>query len=258
LKETGTLKNFLIIGNGQISRHIQFYFNYKTITYSLWTRKDSFSQLIINLKESEYILIATSDKSIKSVFDSIKPFLLEKHRVIHFSGALYFKEILGIHPLMSFSSETAFRLKDYELIPLVIEKTTDASVKNILKENFNNPILEIEKEMKSLYHSYCSMVSNCLQMLIMQVRESFESKLQLDGLIILPIVKQIVNQSLSKTPGKLSGPLARGDWETVEKQIQSLENDPLQKILLAFIDLYNQQLAENFQKKPFNTFKELK
>src|SRR5579872_4812260 len=93
---------YLIIGNGKVASHLQYYFTLLQIPFYTWSRKQSFSELYSLADKSSHILLLIKD-------DAIEKFIEQELRhvsatLIHFSGSLVSQYAYGAHPLMTFNN----------------------------------------------------------------------------------------------------------------------------------------------------------
>lgn len=225
---------YLLIGSGRLARHLSFYFKHLNLNFDTSSRRDhSPSELNNKIKGSDVVLLAISDGGISSFYDSQSENAAEKIWV-HFSGALHHPEILGFHPLMSFGSDL-YDPKTYLSIPFISEME-QKSFEQVFPE-LPNPHFKISKEKKALYHAYCVMGGNFTQLLWWMVEEAFEKELGLPAASLHSIKSQVFSNTLKDSKSALTGPLVRGDSETIEKNILALEgNTPA--LYREFVNVY--------------------
>lgn len=236
------LKNqkYLIVGDGRLSRHLSHYFDLSKITYKIWSRKNNnYEQLHHYLEESPVVLLAIQDKAILEFY---KSHLENKDlTVVHFSGALHFPEIYGFHPLMTFS-EQLYSLETYQSISF-ISTPSEPSFESVFP-NLTNPNFKIPAEKKALYHSYCVVAGNFSNILWKAVFERFQNQLQLPQSVLIPYLQAVFENIKSNPKGSLTGPLARDDHHTIEKNLESLKDDELKSIYLSFFNFYQNEKKE--------------
>lgn len=226
---------------------------------SEFTGSEIFEDLSSLLKESSIVFITTGDDQISGIVDQLyqSGCLTENHTVIHTSGALstdLFESLRGtkcglcsLHPIMSFSdiktaaknlSETVFTLEGNE-------KGLD-DIESILQIT-NNPYFIINKDHKVLYHAAACILSNYLVTLI----DSGFELLKTTGIpedqiskAFLPLIKATIGNIEKSGPvAALTGPLVRGDENTIATHIKSIKSqtpdylDLYQTMGLATIDM---------------------
>ncbi len=234
---------YLIVGNGKVSRHFQFYFQSLNIPFSVWTRgsSESFDKIA---QQIEKILVLIKDDEIERFISENKKGSLKNKIFIHFSGILTSSTAESVHPLMTFG-ENLYDPETYSKITFITEAGRK-SFREIFPElpNFS---FQISKEQKALYHAYCVMSGNFTTILW----QSF-----FDYLKGLNIPKESAYLYLNKitenilTSGNpLTGPLERRDIKTITKHIEALEDQPIKNIYLSFIEFYDSKLKEKIFEK---------
>jgi predicted short-subunit dehydrogenase-like oxidoreductase (DUF2520 family) len=89
---------------------------------------------------------------------------------------------------------------------------------------------------KSLYHSLCVLSGNFTTMLWQKVFQDFQDKLKLEPELLLPYMEQTFENLNLNWVDALTGPLARKDDATIEKNIHALEGDLYQNVYRSFVD----------------------
>lgn len=236
------LKNqkYLIVGDGRLSQHLSHYFKLLNISFKTWSRKqNSYEQLQQYLTERPVVLLAIQDKAILEFYKSQLQHL--DLTVVHFSGALHFSEIYGFHPLMTFS-DTLYSLETYQSIGF-ISTPSEPSFESVFP-NLTNPNFKIPAEKKALYHSYCVVAGNFSNILWKAVFERFQTQLQLPQTVLKPYLQAVFENIKNDPTGSLTGPLARDDHHTIEKNLESLSGDALKSIYLSFYEFYQNEKKE--------------
>lgn len=231
-------KTYGIIGSGRVARHIKYYFQCQNILIRSWSRSDS---------EAAEEALGSCDTILVLIKDAeIEPFIrfhefLKRKQVVHFSGSLVIEGVQSTHPLMTFG-ESLYSLDTYKKIAFVCEKGK-APFETLFPE-LQNPHFEIESELKPFYHSLCVMAGNFTTLLWKKFFEDLEQKLEIPLAAALPYLDTIV-ENLKKNPqSALTGPLARGDQKTIEKNLRSLDGDKYKKVYQAFVESYDPKLLE--------------
>ena len=142
--------HYLIVGNGNVARHILHYFSLLNIPFNIWYRKESLEKLYQYINQSSHILLLISDHAIE---DFIQQHLKNiKAMCIHFSGAHVSEKAYGAHPLMTFGSEL-YKLKDYQDIPFILDHTSPPFEKVL--PGLPNHHVFLHKSSKAKYHALC-------------------------------------------------------------------------------------------------------
>jgi predicted short-subunit dehydrogenase-like oxidoreductase (DUF2520 family) len=158
--------------------------------------------------------------------------------VVHSSGALTSDElhtlrargadVASVHPLMTFVPDSVPSLKG---VPFAIEgdRRAVATVKRIV-ERLGAQAFTVRKENKAAYHAWATLLSP----LFLAFLASTEMVAESAGLLareararMLPIIRQsLVNYVALGPADAFSGPVVRGDAETVGRHLQVLQALP--------------------------------
>jgi predicted short-subunit dehydrogenase-like oxidoreductase (DUF2520 family) len=92
----------------------------------------------------------------------------------------------------------------------------------------------MDYRMKSLYHSLCVLSGNFTTMLWQKAFSDFDEKLELDDNLLIPYMEQTFENLRTDRTNALTGPLARKDKATVERNLQALEGDLYQNVYRSF------------------------
>src|SRR4051812_47296207 len=83
---TRYLTQYLIVGSGRVSLHLQEYFRLENLPFSVWSRdKGSQDQFKALAEDASHVILAISDRSIEPFLQS-HPWLSQK--AVHLSGAV--------------------------------------------------------------------------------------------------------------------------------------------------------------------------
>gem|GEM_PF-155114 len=258
-------KPIAIIGNGKAAFHMMHYFALVGQPYLQWYRpsksNSKATQLFSAKKKPTSRLTKYKDK-IQSLFKAsnaldsivakaqtvlllipdgqIESFVVENtvlknKTLVHFSGALSSKYVMGCHPLMTFGAQL-YSKDTYQNIPFVVDKGVDfKGLFPLLK----NPIHNINPEDKALYHAYCVMAGNFSQMLWKNLQQGLE-KINLPVDLMSHYLRQNTENFISDPNHSMTGPMVRGDLSTIAKHQQALLDHPLQGVYQSFVDLNRQ------------------
>lgn len=252
-----SIYNYGIIGDGRMARHFAHYLTLLDIPYKQWSRKSS---IYTNrtpqdqLDNCNIILILIKDSEIEN-FIKKNPFLRKK-QCIHFSGSLTSMEVESFYPLMTFGEEL-YDLKTYESVPFIINRL-GPSFKEVFP-HFSNPYYEIDENLKPLLHAFCVMSGNFTFILWEKFIKEAESTLKLPKAAIEPYLRQTLENIKNIPKNTLTGPLARRDYTSIQKNMNSLRDDPFLEIYKAFVNLMVPDISHAPKKlyRINNTFKEL-
>jgi predicted short-subunit dehydrogenase-like oxidoreductase (DUF2520 family) len=221
---------YTIIGNGRVARHLCQYFDLLEVPYSHWHRSLDLSTLNNCIENASHIIVAISDDSIETF---IKQFLCNKKIIIHCSGSLTTELAYSAHPLQTFS-EKLYSIEEYKKIPFVIE--AEGPEFTTLLPGLPNPHFKINRAQKPLYHALCVMANNFTTILWQKVFREFEGQLGIDRCALMPILAQTTTNLTTHANSALTGPIARNDTTTIQKNLNALQEDSFYDIYQAFVD----------------------
>lgn len=225
------MADILIIGSGRTAKHFAHYFQLLALNFETWNRTEALSLLRTRLEKASHILLLISDSALAGFYQENLKHLDQP--VIHFSGALEIDGMSSAHPLMTFTNEL-YDLPRYLEIPFIT--TTTENIIDLIP-GLANPCYRILPEQKPYYHSLCVVSGNFTVLLWQKMASSIEN-LGLPSQIALPYMKQVFSNLEINLASAATGPLAKRDLTTVQRNLQALEGDPFQKIYRAFVEVY--------------------
>jgi predicted short-subunit dehydrogenase-like oxidoreductase (DUF2520 family) len=165
--------------------------------------------------DPELVLLCVPDRSIGEVASEIEP----GPWVAHVSGATPLAALepherrFGMHPLQSFSKALGPEQLDGAWAAVTAE-TEDARVIGFrLAETLGLRPFELDDASRAAYHAGAAIASNYL----VTLRRAAGSLLEAAGAppeALGPLMRGVI-----ETGFELTGPIARGDWETVERHL---------------------------------------
>ncbi len=228
---------FLIIGDGRVAYHFSYYFHFLHLNFKKWSRSENTVEELEKLSDdSTHILLLISDAAIEN-FIKENPCVSNSQYLIHFSGSLVLNNCHGAHPLMTFGN-SKYKLSSYLRIPFILEEGGPPFSK--LLPGLRNESHEVPKEMKSYYHALCVLSGNFTTILWQKFFKELKGKFNLKKRIAYPYLEQIVENLIVKADEALTGPLARGDQETIQSNLEALKDDPYKKVYEAFVEVFDQ------------------
>lgn len=182
---------------------------------------------------SDTIILSTPDGAIKNVWKSMKKENIDRKVICHLSGSLssdVFSGIedsgaypISIHPMFAFSNKESIykQLNDVSFTleghPIAIEQW-----KNVFAK-LGNEAIEISKEVKPKYHAAASLLSNHViavlntgYQLLEECGFSKEEARRFSSILVEKNVEQVIDTGCVSA---LTGPIERGDVETVDKHL---------------------------------------
>lgn len=216
-------RSYLIIGSGRLSRHLQHYFQLLAIPFETWNRSQDISLLQSKIEKKPTVLLAISDSSIVSFFET---YLQNKNlKIIHFSGALHDSRIIACHPLMTFSHEL-YSLDIYKNVYFAVTGTS--SLQNAIPE-LPNLSFELEEKDKAYYHAWCVLTAAGTQTLWKSALQNLRS-IGVPEKAVENYIQKIAHNFLSNPENSLTGPWVRKDEITIHKNLQALSKSSAAKV----------------------------
>jgi len=235
-------KIYGIVGSGRVARHFSHYFQLKKIPFKTWSRKQNSSGEFASFVAScRVVLLLISDNVIEPFIRSQAEFLKDR-KLVHFSGSLTTDLAQGFHPLMTFNDQGFYDLKTYEQISFISEKEGPHTFQQVFPELRNRSFM-IPQAKKAYYHALCVMANNFTTVLWQKLLLDFESKLLVPRTAAFPLLEQTALNLKQNAETALTGPLARGDWKTVEKNLESLKGDSFYEIYESFYEFFGEGRA---------------
>ncbi len=187
---------------------------------------------------SDWVFITTPDRSIKETCEKVASGggFKDGAIAVHLSGALsseilasareHGARALSIHPIQSLASvEQAVRNLPGSYFSMEGDPAAMADGREIV-EALGGMLVVIPSEQKALYHAGAAVASNYLVTVVDYAITIFESLgMDRDEALkaVLPLVRGTVNNiERVGVPDALTGPIARGDLDTVEGHINVL------------------------------------
>jgi len=230
--------HYLIIGDGRVSRHFQHYFSLLHLSFDSWNRKESLAEFHQKLPKATHVLLLINDQAI-DVF--IEEYLQSVEALcVHFSGSWVSRFAQGAHPLMTFGEEL-YTLTQYQSIPFILDE--EAPAFDILLPGLSNPHARLKAALKAKYHALCVLSGNFSCLLWQKLLDSLEQEFNFPMSIAHPYLYQQTQNLINNSKSALTGPLVRGDQQTLEKNIAALAGDPFQEVYKSFVACY-QKLKE--------------
>ena len=91
------------------------------------------------------------------------------------------------------------------------------------------------------------MAGNFSQILWKGVSDRFEQQFELPASSLHPYLQQVADNFMQAPGAALTGPLVRDDQATVTRNIDALDEDPLQDLYQAFVRFYQSEMGKHAQ-----------
>lgn len=243
MKEAG---HYALLGDGRLARHLRHYLQLEGHACSGWARNprsdfnshahtDAEARLRATVAPASHVILAVADDALAPLLKRY-PFL-HQHRLIHCAGALSLPGVAGAHPLMTFGAEL-YELEDYRAIPFMVEAGHDFAS---LFPGLPNPHHAIAAEDKAEYHALCVMAGNFPQVLWRAVGGRLADGPGVPREALAAYLGRALENFLADPEGALTGPLARGDNATLERNLAALGQDPLAELYRSFVRFHGEE-----------------
>jgi predicted short-subunit dehydrogenase-like oxidoreductase (DUF2520 family) len=189
------------------------------------------------VQKSSLVCLAISDSAIDSVFKEIQPWILPGAFAVHFSGALSIPGLAAAHPLMTFGPEL-YSADFYKKIPFAV---TGADSLQQVFPFLENPWFALPAEKKAFYHALCVLGGNFPTLLMQKALREFAA-LGLQAQHVTPYLQKIVENVVNYPDQALTGPIARKDARTLQKNLTSMAGDPFEPVFKSMIQAVDPEL----------------
>lgn len=183
---------------------------------------------------AELVLLCVPDRAIAEVASRVPP----GPWVAHVSGATPLAALdphdrrFGLHPLQSFSRARGAEQLDGAWAAVTAETDEAVDVGFWLAETLGLRPFALDDASRGAYHAGASVASNYLVTLRAAARSLLEAaNAPPDALD--PLIRGVVDGGF-----ELTGPIARGDWETVERHLEVIraERPELEELYVALAE----------------------
>ncbi|BAT71900.1 conserved hypothetical protein [Thermosulfidibacter takaii ABI70S6] len=199
----------------------------------------------------DIIFLTVNDSAISEAANQVRA-QFEESVLVHTSGAHSSEIIPGegrasCHPLQSFADPaSAVKLVPSTLFTVEGDELGLEKVKTLLSA-LGLEYVVIDSSSKPLYHAAAVIASNYLVTLMYHALETmkasgFPEDKGLRGLLAL-VKGTLQNIETLGVPDALTGPIARGDWETVKLHLRVLEDYPEPKNFYTCLTEFTAEMA---------------
>lgn len=222
------MKNSLLIGSGRWATHLAFDLQNLGIPFRRWSRADCSTDLSTELRDCDRVWLAISDRAIETfVREELAGF---RGLIVHFSGAMTIPGTVCAHPLMSFGP-ALYEPSFYRRVHFVVTGADSLSQVLPLPNSFS----KLSAEEKPLYHALCVLGGN-LPILLWRKSEEGLRDFGIPESVVRDYFLRMSLNYFEQGPAALTGPLARGDRATIEKNLAALDGDAFSRVYAAFVE----------------------
>jgi predicted short-subunit dehydrogenase-like oxidoreductase (DUF2520 family) len=139
-------------------------------------------------------------------------------RCVHISGSLHIEGIPSLHPLVSFDGTAG----DWRGVPLAVTGEPPEGILDAFVSLGFVPF-DLLAELKPLYHACAVMASGHVAALVLAAGSMLrEAGIPLPGRGLHGLAESAIRNIAEQGPAGLTGPFARGDQETIQRDILAL------------------------------------
>ncbi len=227
---------FGLVGNGRVARHFLHYFNLLGFSVRAWSRRSEVPAPPDALAACRTVLILIPDAAVVPFIEAWPD--LRSKRLVHCSGSLVTPVAEAAHPLMSFGPEL-YTLADYQAIPFVLD--AGGTLFADLLPGLPNPSFSIPAADRPYYHTLCVMAGNFSTLLWAKLFDELQQRFDIPPSAAYPYLARVTANVMADAGRALTGPLSRGDSDTMASNLRTLDGDPFQAVYAAFVRAYEQR-----------------
>jgi predicted short-subunit dehydrogenase-like oxidoreductase (DUF2520 family) len=208
-----------------------------------WSRKlNTVKELEQKTKKSQRILLLIKDNAIEDFAKKYLSSYLTNQTIdkiiIHCSGSLTCENIIGVHPLQSFTTNRKYSLNEYKNICFFCEDNKNFDFIDIFP-NLPNQNYNIDIRKKHYYHALCVGANNFTTILWQSFAKRMAKEFDVPFEKIQYYLDATATNIKNDMSSALTGPFIRNDQQTINNNLKSLDNDDFKLIYKAFLDFYN-------------------
>ena len=232
------------VGDGRLSRHWRHYFTSLGIPWKLWSRKLARPNGKPGVAAAEAlagcptILLAVSDDAIAPVMARLRAEGLDDRCFVHFCGGRTFEGAFGAHPLMSFA-QSLYEPAFYRDIPVFVDQGAahpqPVAEFRALFPRLPNPCFPLPVDDKAYYHALCALAGGFTAVLWRDFFSAMATRFGAPREALAAYPRRIIENVIASSDGALTGPVARGDTETIDAHLAALDGTALAGVYQAFI-----------------------
>lgn len=229
----GSVPSYALAGDGRLATSLKPYLEHHGARVTQWSRAREATgkcpPIDTVVGSADTVLLAISDDALPGFLDQSGPAFGDR-TIVQFSGALSLPGIAGLHPLASFPPHP---MKMDALSRVTFTSEVGGPGMAEIFPMLPNPSFAIPADAKPLYHALAVLTGNLSSLVWNLCAEVARDRLGADpAALYAPYFASIVDGFAASPHDSLTGPAARGDVETLRRNLAALEHDP------ALSDLY--------------------
>ncbi len=231
------MTKYVIFGSGRVGRNMASYLEHLGHGVRIISRREAQSDqtaCAAHVEKADIIAAAIPDDKLESWRDEWRPSMGDKI-AIHFSGAIAVDGVYSFHPLYSFP-KSALSIEKIKSIAFACPSAGPAF--NEIFPNAPNPHFEIAEKDRARYHALAVLSGNLVSYIWNETAKDFASLSSAPSERIMEsYLNSIVERFVENPTNSLTGPIARRDRVTVNRNLAGLSNSPeLKKLYEAFLE----------------------
>lgn len=230
------MTDYLIFGPGRVGTSMASYLQHlgHSVVLIGRTEADTGQNRCAKLiQEADIIGVALPDDDLSAWYDHWAEIVAGK-TVIHFSGALTIDGMNSFHPLYSFPKTT---LPVVKMEKIAFACPVDGPNFNVVFPNAPNPHFEISDHDRARYHALAVLTGNLASYIWNEAAQELSNLTnEPPEKIFESYLRGVIDRFVESPTSSLTGPIARKDVLTVEKNLDGLSGNPnLKKLYDAFL-----------------------
>jgi predicted short-subunit dehydrogenase-like oxidoreductase (DUF2520 family) len=228
----------LLVGSGKLARHLHHFLSLRGVPHGVHSESRSLgASFFAQAQECTHIWLLVSDRALDSLARTVRQ-LLPVARLIHSSAATAIPEALTLHPLMTFGP-ALYEESAYNTIPWTLFEEELAAGGGKAREQIEeflkrlpNPVRILRSAERTRYHLSCVMFSNLSLILWEAAARTAPSGMAPAD--YRPILQRSLENFMQDGLKALTGPLVRGDLQTLSAHEKLLGSTPESELYAAF------------------------
>lgn len=223
-------ETYLLVGGGRMARHMAHYLGILGVAHRSWTRGMEEESLAEGARGARAVLLLIPDGALAAFVDGHAA-ALGGAPLVHFSGSARVEGVQCCHPLGSFGA-TLHPGSVYRRITFVCDPGPRSFPD--LFPGLPNPHVVMKPELRPLHHALAVLSGNFTVLLWQKALREW-GRLGVPREAGLAYLETVAANLSADAAGALTGPLARGDRETVQANLAALGNDPWAAVYRAVV-----------------------
>lgn len=232
----------LLLGQGRLSRHLQFYFSesLKIPTLAFSWRDCLAGAVTLPRQQAKVCFLLGRDSQLKDQAAWIRHQKVSAP-LVHCSGREVVAGVSAWHPLGSFSGQL-FALEMYKDISFIGDEKS-RPLKELLPQLANASAI-VPRTQRELYHALCVFSSNLTSILWAQTQARAQTELPLDPQHFKFLMNSSILNVQREGVNGITGPLTRSDDESARRNLEALGTASQEAVIYREIAKLYRELAK--------------